>query len=597
MRIVIDGKTAVLKNGTSFDMVSENRAFSGADSYTLSIIFPLRGCPENIDIFGHLNRIDVDNSKVRFDCEIFDVDFYSAGTITIVETNEVEVKTQFLEGRSAQNFDTTFDDIYINELDLGEYPEYSLSNNPATYWKGIEAGQESIALPWVINSSGNIQNEVVYVEGDYAYHEDCNGLSFQPYLIIIVKRICNALGYDYDILQWEKCEDLRCLIICNTLPHSWNISQFARALPHWSVTEFFEKLEQFLGGEFDINHKSKFIKFVFTANALKETPPVLIEDVVDDYNSNITSEDESGYVELANVKYKDCDNSVWKFYSCPWFIADNISNRVEYETFEALVAENKMFAKVQRYGRNSNVNKILYAKDIDTHFIIRCVSKEEVETRPTGLIVYDYNCVLQPINVFGPRVIDEDSDNEIELEFVPAWIDETDSSKGKCLFLDFDDYSEEVIDASRPDDTTTLRGENTTLYQPIAMQQLLKGEQTTEKAEYYDCIYVAFWDGTNLNNGKLPSPTIDKVSIYEDWSYIETPYSLRISNGILKQQMYNIDPKQKFNFSFIYNGMPNVRSLFFISGKKYICAKITTTITENGMSQLKKGEFYRILDE
>ena len=77
MRIVIDGKTAVLKNGTSFDMVSENRAFSGADSYTLSIIFPLRGCPENIDIFGHLNRIDVDNSKVRFDCEIFDVDFYS----------------------------------------------------------------------------------------------------------------------------------------------------------------------------------------------------------------------------------------------------------------------------------------------------------------------------------------------------------------------------------------------------------------------------------------------------------------------------------------------------------------------------------------
>ena len=45
MKIIINGKDAVLKKGTSFEFVAENRSFTGSDSYTLSITFPLRGCP------------------------------------------------------------------------------------------------------------------------------------------------------------------------------------------------------------------------------------------------------------------------------------------------------------------------------------------------------------------------------------------------------------------------------------------------------------------------------------------------------------------------------------------------------------------------
>ena len=70
MEIYVDNKLAVLKKGTSFDFVSENRYFSGADSYSLSITFPLAGCPENLAIFGHINRKDVVAQKLLFDCEI-----------------------------------------------------------------------------------------------------------------------------------------------------------------------------------------------------------------------------------------------------------------------------------------------------------------------------------------------------------------------------------------------------------------------------------------------------------------------------------------------------------------------------------------------
>ena len=121
MEIYVDHKLAVLKKGTSFDFVSENRYFSGADSYSLTITFPLAGCPENLAIFGHINRKDVVTQRLLFDCEIRHGSFYHHGSITITEISDVEVKTQFLEGKSVSNYSDDFDVIYINEMNLG-YP-------------------------------------------------------------------------------------------------------------------------------------------------------------------------------------------------------------------------------------------------------------------------------------------------------------------------------------------------------------------------------------------------------------------------------------------------------------------------------------------
>ena len=41
MVITIDGEIAVLKKGTSFEYVTENREFSDADDYTMTVTFPL----------------------------------------------------------------------------------------------------------------------------------------------------------------------------------------------------------------------------------------------------------------------------------------------------------------------------------------------------------------------------------------------------------------------------------------------------------------------------------------------------------------------------------------------------------------------------
>ena len=158
MNITINGKQAYLKKNTSFEFIFENRLFTGSDSYTLTITFPLKGCPENIAIFGHIHRSDVKKSNVVFDCEIRDAEFYRSGSITITEISDVEVKTQFLEGRSAQNFDNTFDEIYLNDLYLG-YPD---DRNP-NHYKPNDAmrpypANKWVPLPWVNNSYGTMHN-------------------------------------------------------------------------------------------------------------------------------------------------------------------------------------------------------------------------------------------------------------------------------------------------------------------------------------------------------------------------------------------------------------------------------------------------------
>ena len=56
MEIIINGLQAYLKKNTSFEYISENPLFTGSESYTLTITFPLKDCPENINIFGHILR-------------------------------------------------------------------------------------------------------------------------------------------------------------------------------------------------------------------------------------------------------------------------------------------------------------------------------------------------------------------------------------------------------------------------------------------------------------------------------------------------------------------------------------------------------------
>lgn len=579
MEIIIEGKVAALKKGSSFDYIAENRHFTGSDSYTLSMEFPLRGCKENVEIFGNIHRVQVNPEKIIFDCEIRDKAFSVRGSLTIVDINEVMVKCQFLEGRSAQNFRTDLDEIYLNELQLFEpYKSVAGNDNPLASWKSYAAGGCCVALPWVNNNSGNIQNDVTPKAGG-KYSWNTTLISLQPYLIHLLTEVFRSVHLDFDVSSlvgssYEK------MVVFNTLPTAWDDSNYAHALPHWSITEFIEELEKFLFGKFHIDYQNEVVTFEFNDVALTRMQKIEIANVIDEFSEELTEENGSDYEELRNLKYAECDHEMWKYYDCDWFLKAK-SHAVTRESFLDILADKLSNWRLVNSYELSAVRNIHYAIDAQTYFMLRYVRRTDGRNQLT----------MQPLNIFGPRIVDTTkSDDAEEINIVPVWIDDTTELKGQCVFLDL------------PDLENDDGGENSGTQSP---GQLLKTPNTRlletgtkEQQEFLDKIYVGFWDNQTYKTGILPRPFIDKVTVYEDFTYIwNNAYSLRLNDNATahRQRSWRIDGMRKYTFSFLSNTIPNPRSVFYIRGKRYLCSKISATFTETGMSQRLKGEFYQII--
>ena len=77
-----------------------------------------------------------------------------------------------------------------------------------------------------------------------------------------------------------------------------------------------------------------------------------------------------------------------------------------------------------------------------------------------------------------------------------------------------------------------------------------------------------------------------------------TYFSMRLRSSIIgtNGRTHAIASNKKYKFNFLAKDIPNVRSMFIIHGQRYICEKITANFTENGMSELMKGEFWLVED-
>ena len=332
-----------MKKGVSFEYIAENRFFTGADSYTLSITFPLKGCQKNLDIFGHINRKDNNLDRLLMDCEIYDRGFHVVGAVNIVEISELEVKTQFLQGKSASNYASALDTIYINEIQIGYAQDWAYL--PASWFLGAP-GQEYykgyVSLPWVNNTSGNMQNALTFYEGNWAFRDvDLQKgalLSCQYYLIYALEIILDACGFNYD-LSVLKNSDYKYLVIFNTFPHAWEMEEWSHSLPHWTVAEFLEQIELFTNGVFDIDTRMNKVTFSFNKDVLDNQKTVRLEKIVDEYTVEITdsSKVENTYLEQSNLKYSEADHQMQNFYACDWAVGK--LRRLSYMSYDDMLTD------------------------------------------------------------------------------------------------------------------------------------------------------------------------------------------------------------------------------------------------------------------
>ena len=596
MVILINNQPAVLKQGTSFDFISENSFFTGADSYSLSISFPLKGCPQNIAIFGHLYRKDCDFTDTILDCEIHDRNFHKYGAVSIVELSDEEVKVQFLEGRSKRNYYTSLDDIYINEIQMrSAWVEVGPYDNPGMYMKTYHQQKEDqqtgegqyfgfVFMPWVNNTSGNVQNDMVPTTrvppGTINFKTQEPTIVGFPFLIEVIKQVLDEvnyqLGYTYDLSAIEDSQFADC-IVCNALPIPWELRNMNFALPHWSVTEFLEQLELFMCGQFDIDENIGHISFSFNNDILSSQQVVELKDVIDTHTVEVSEKEDTDntYIEQSNIGYQDCDHQMWKFYCCPWALKQ--MPVVNWNTMSSMISNLRPYLTNTGDYSHSYYKSLHYCRESDTYFVLNCYDMYESHSGTTRYIR------IQPVNMFSPCLYDKREDADMtEMGIVPVCIDDTGDYHGDLVYLECGTYGDDT-----EEDVNQTQAANT----------LAAGEKD-QKEEYLDKMYVGFWNGAWLNwYPQMPHPIIDPVEIRgSGWHTYD--YSLRL-HGLFANQartaIHSIDQSRKYNFQFLADSIPDVRSIFLIHGKKYLAEKITATFSaETGMSSLLKIEAYRL---
>lgn len=572
MNLIIAGKKAVVKAGSSFEYISENRAFTDSDAYTLSISLPLAECQQNKEIFGNMERMDFNSRSLVLDATIISGEFCKSGVVSVVEADASEIKVQFLEGRSVQNFSVDYDEIFINELDLGSYP-VNLPDKPS-----YDEDADYIPFEWVNDSAdGFLNNETAMTDLGLGWATNTiieGKLSYMPYLLFITKKICDATGFTYDFFPWANSPD-RFLLLCNAIPAAWNTPAIASALPHWSFPEFFSQLEKFLVCEFDIDYKTKSISMRYSKDVDSINRTVKIENIVDDFSSDISYDDSlCKYRAASRIKFSDRGDELWKFDSCSWFIEFMMQDKSRVLIFKTEEDYQSWYNNNRTYLGDTTANehrgqlrgRLFHIEETDRYFIWRVVQKGSPYLPDETAEGFSYRTLS--LNRFGDYAYDVDSEESIELKIVPARIDYLSWSRGNAVFLAPSEYSkQEDVDENG-------------ITQPYGYSILSKGDDADKSPEYYDKLLIAIWDDKIHAEA---CPVVDeRLSIKQRYkSYL---------NGI------QIKPKEKLKVKFISDKIPDVRSVFLIRGKKYLCEKITATFNDDGMSQLMKGEFYQIAD-
>ncbi len=599
--VIIEGQQACLQEGTTFDYVSESRLFADSDGYTFNMTFPLRGCQQNIDIFGYIHRDDIHKPARIMKCHIIAPNFHRTGAIVITSVTETEVTAQFIANATTEGTESPLDTLYIDELDLGRYPETDPSRiKPSQAINGSsDSGPlDAVCLPWRTEQYDVVNNRFVDMA---TWHEETRRLSWQPKLYYILRRVAMQAGYSTDFRLIEVIPKWRQAIVCNTLPGVWGITDYAAALPHWTVREFFEQMGLYMQGVFKIDEQAKSITFDSYTHILSGAGVTVLDKVVDQYTSDVDKDAEDGdFLPTKRVKYPDSSQTIWKYWFCPW-VLDSKSpvwapGRVE--TVEQLTSN-------MQYGdRNSNFvgggsGNLVYCAEIDTWFSPRTViiySAGHTDEATSQQYQYAKFVQWEPVNIFAPKNYDK-KDNYTTLQVCPATIDfdltgkviwlplsgESGSTSG-TLDMDYFDTTERPKGLRLPNGVW-LSSEIVVSYDRA--QHDIENHSEDNSSEFYSQIFVAF---QNPEVDKRPWPLVDVDVAGEIYS---TERFCRL-DGQLSDY---IDPKVKYTFQFLADSIPDVESLFYIHGQPYICRKITVTLSvTTGLQKLMTGEFYRIVN-
>lgn len=616
MRILVNGKEAVLKEDSSFEYVSENPLFTEAEDYSLEIEFPLKDCPQNILIFGALHVKGVNISTVTFPCEIITESFDKSGILTITGVSKSEVKGQFLEGMSQQNFASALPSIYITDIDFSDYD-------------GSDGTQASISR---VTGDG-WANMVVWdsEKGKPIYHKEgyagVGGWTTRHiYLYHLIALVAQKCGFSVDDTVLRSISMYTKICVVNVVYTVYDRSGYdsfpslARALPHWTVKQFFEEVGNFFGCVCEVSGSKITFKSYKQLSPSTAGAGKVNLTVNDDFEVELQS-GEDQYKGNIGFKLPD-DADPDKVNTCTWLAGKSYL----YYTSSKTLTEMETTMQAAAWGHWQYVSELQWAKkllyDISDKNIDLVLTSykgwnstgydEETQGHPEYIF-----CEFEPLGQYGSN------DGSVELGIAPCplkikkiWYKPSiDGDMGDTMRSSTYGYRMPVVSVPQDKLIEYRLNDNEPLKEILDV--ISDGEDN--EVQYYQQLWVVLHSGTMdqrghyLNTRKFePTEDNDYISDFKskyyaqegDRDYPNYNYSLSEHTDTLAPcnpsiqalaSLPQVDETKLYRYKFLSKTLPDPKAIYVIKGKEYACLRLTAHFTVDGMSELIEGEFYEIV--
>lgn len=615
IRLMIDGKVAVLKAGTSFKLTRMNPYFEDQGDFTFEVQLPLDGCAENLAIFGALHRAEVGVAgwaNVELPMHLIAPPVDVVGVAKVMTVTDAEVKVQLLAGKSAVNDfgkDANGKDLYIDELDLGLKLENP--NTPVGFQEPYDMDHQFVTFP-VRDGNGMIVNYPLWTFTLWTKEWKRRACKYQnyavqPYLATVIDRIFKKLGY-VQLLNVFNQSWLKDVFVANNVQTN-NVDDI---LPHWTVEEFFTELRNAFGvylevkrGTDVLDQSVKYVNLVSLNSHYSGGADVVLEQVTDEFTADIDHDESAKTTKEGNTDYEHesiagilrLPDEVWQNAIIKTFnnerllrlwVGQNIKTEEEKSTSKWLFVDlnlNRTYAylKSAKDGKFYLAQVDVFPPLIRNGAFYKAATNRDINTKlrivPLQMTYQDFICEFLKTPQYN-------SDFEHEI---------TDKLKGIPILMS-------SADSVIPDKQT------------YSVNGVINGdaESTTNETKKADKLYVAFnpnvaWEKTGeyfpykvpLGINYLPTEDGFYLPLSLNTN-IPQPFSLRPSLNEAASVGYNLEFMESIKtaverqFLFLDDVDVDPTAAYVIKGKRYACHKIEVTIDTNGVQPLKRGFFYEI---
>lgn len=633
--IKINGRQMDLPEKMSIKLNRVNPWLKSSEDYTLDV--PLPATANNMSVLGYINRMDVSKKNLqnkKMTCSLVAGLLRIEGSAVVTSITNEEIKIQILGGKSELKLKSLDDKgfpIYIDDVPLpgayetefhnlyGGKKEYNMKNlldmfiklptmffNPDKYLDGKSDVTNCVCFPIYSEADSAYANQHachIFKESEkhqrfiwrsllladankypplasVFYYPENNILAPQPYFCYVVEELFKALGYTV-VENFIRTSWMRDIFIANAR----GVLHFNMLLPHWTLEEFIKEVEQTFGVRVLLRPGNKI--HIVDRNRDDQNTVAVIEDIVDEFSVDVEEKDNSDLITEGNVGYQHPDDLGYMV------LTEDIlqrAKRVYFDTYEAM----------HEYYYNLTPEE---QKKSDTLYIVG-------EDMYASINPGDRGWKPWQVNMMAAKKRQEYEETDIELRIVPVreMLDKYPVKEYENIIND--DYALKRRGEERytvPVTSDTRAQDN---YLEFSINDAIKGE--TKERNKRDIIEVAYNPGMkqpiynpwNQLEKLCDIPMMAGMPFYKDdnGAYLPTGFdyfSLRSQKAESISTRLDAGAKAdtsiKLCVSFVSDNILKPDTFFLIRNKKYVCEKIELTITEEGVSPLKKGYFYEAL--